>query len=30
MGWKPNVFFQVGAACCLSERAITMVASEPV
>jgi len=27
IGWNPNVFFQVGAACSLSERAITMVAS---
>jgi hypothetical protein len=27
MGWKPNVFFQVGAACCFSEWAITIVAS---
>ena len=27
IGWKPNVFFQVGAACCFSECAITMVAS---
>jgi hypothetical protein len=26
-GWKPKVFFQVGAACSLSECAITMVAS---
>ena len=27
IGWKPNVFFQVGAACSFSEWAITMVAS---
>ena len=27
IGWKPNVFFQVGAACCFSECAITIVAS---
>ena len=27
MGWNPKVFFQVGAASCFSEWAITMVAS---
>ena len=27
MGWNPNVFFQVGAASCFSEWAITIVAS---
>ena len=27
MGWKPKVFFQVGAACSFSECAITIVAS---
>ena len=27
MGWKPKDFFQVGAACCFSEWAITIVAS---
>jgi hypothetical protein len=27
IGWNPTVFFQVGMACCLSEWAMTVVAS---
>jgi hypothetical protein len=27
IGWNPNVFFHVGAACSFSENAVTIVAS---